>query len=70
MQLKVKVMQIDITRAFVNSTDFPRKGHFYPFQLRIIKESSNFHMYAYRTELVEEGCIGIPLEFINQFNIE
>lgn len=70
MQLKVKIMQIDITRAFVNSAEFPRKGHFYPFQLRIIKESSSFQIYAYRTELLEEGCIGLPTELMDQFNLE
>jgi AMP phosphorylase len=70
VQLKVGKIDIDITRAFVNSNDFPRKGPIYPFQLKILKESSFFPLYAYRTELVKEGCIGLPHELMDQFNFK
>lgn len=67
MKLEVKIVKIDILKALVNSEDFPRKGLIYPFQLRIIKDSASFPIHAYRTEIVPEGCIGLPIEMVNKF---
>ncbi len=70
MKLKVNNVKIDISKALVNSEDFPRKGPIYPFHLRIIKDSEGFPIQAYRTEIVQKGCIGFPADMMDKLNLE
>ncbi len=69
MKLKVQNIKIDTSKALVNSDEFPRKGLIYPFQLRILKDTSIIPIQAYRTEIVPTGCIGLPKEVINQYSL-